>query len=41
MREAFIVIAGPLENDPVDSPVKIVLISRSKTPTEKDLAILN
>ena len=41
MKEAFIVIAGPLETDPVDSSVKIVLISRSKTPTEEDLAILN
>ena len=41
MKEAFIVIAGPLETDPVDLSVKIVLISRSKTPTEEDLAILN
>jgi len=41
MREAFIAIAEPLETDPVDSSVKIVLILRSKTPTEEDLAILN
>jgi len=32
---------GSIETDPVDSSVKILLISRSKTPTEEDLAILN
>ena len=41
MKEAFIVIAGPLETDPVDSSVKIVLISKSAKPTKEDLAILN
>jgi len=41
MKEAFIVIAGPLVTDPIDATVKIVLISRSVIPTAEDLAILN
>jgi hypothetical protein len=41
MKEAFIVIARPLETDPIDATVKIVLISRNVIPTDQDLAILN
>jgi len=41
MKEAFYVIAGPIESDPVDSSVKIVLISKSAKPTKENLAILN
>jgi hypothetical protein len=41
IKEAFIVIAEPLETDPIDAAVKIVLISRNVNPTAEDLAILN
>ena len=41
IKEAFIMLAEPLETDPIDATVKIVLISRNVTPTTEDLTILD